>query len=1460
MKKIFKVIGGILGAGAIFGGLYVDSQQDALLEKAVTMIEEKAGDYLGTQIKIGNIEAKKLNLFDLQKSEIIIRDIELFDKNSEHIAKVDEARVKLKLLSLYEDGAGAVDEINVKGAKVDIKKRADETWNFDDVKFESTGESKFGALITVDESSVNADFDGKNISVEEISAQADCADMNAIDAKLTAKTFGSQIDAKGIVSAENQIISADVDAVDAKKILPYIPEGTLPENLEILGGNISNLKLHVNRGGEKINLLGSVEVEGGAIKIEETEVEKINGSATFSNSEVTFNASAVANNQAANASGVVHLNTDETFFDINADSESFDPSAIIPGIGIDGAAKVTAHLTGTAKNPVVDAEIFSDYIAYENLSARNLKTHLNYGNDVLILKNLSAETFGGSVEGDAEIKPSDLSYNAHVKAYGLSVAELKNFAEIDAQTYGNLSGDLVVNGIGKDLQKLKIVGSAQADNVNYNGFFVNNAVTSFYLNGKNLKIDNFKAELPSRGAVGIEGTFTDGALDFNFYGAHIDMDFAKFFSPELDMSGLSDFNGKIGGTVDAPQIDLKLSAVDNSKRGGEHFKGTFFKQPFDSLMISAAGNFDGVNIEQFEIERGGKITWAVKRGTVGLTGAKKIDVELLTSEARVEDIVALIAPDEPLTGNINNTVQITGTVDNPQVAGNVDFTFGSYSGFLISSVHGKYFMDDEKIRLQDFEITSPMADATLNGTIDRKTQVLDLVAQGQDLSLRRIQGKFPQNYPVSGHGTFEGIVTGTIKSPIFNGTLDAPELVFNGVKMTNVHGHVGMNGDNIVVDDFGFNQGDGSYKLFLAGNMTTKYLNGNVEVENVDIPELFLLAGREAKYLKGKLNSHIAIGGTAENPTIKLNGNISDGSLVGYNLNNVGFELNFLNQILYINKLEGNQGEEGKFSLLGSGGLSSPLNLTLTAKNLDLGMFSALAGIDMEVTGKGTVDAKISGNAFNPEAEIILLASGSAGGATFDSLTSHINFKNWICELKDFTIQRAIGTQTVSATAKGKLPIVAFYDDPGEASAEEQFDLNISLDGADLSLLPSLSQYVSWAIGETGGNLHVTGTAKSPKVDGGFNVNDGIVKFKGVDTPIENIDVEMMFKGTRFDIEKFVGNVGEGTINLAGGLSFANLILSDYNFDLTADNLEFKSAVFTGPINAKFTVTEGKTPRGRVLPKIAGNLDLDHCIIGIPTIPESDSPLPEMLIDVSINLGNRVHLYSSRLMDMFLTGNANFKGTTLRPIPSGVISVRRGGTVTYLQNVFDVKEGEAHFDRPGEFFPTVKFFAETRLTTTRIYLSIDGSLKEHAIKLTSSPEMSETEIMQLLTFRDAYDRGKSGATLSDALSIGLQMSVIGEIEDTIKRTLGLDRFVLTSGSGSAFGRRSRGEEDRNENEFNISIGKYINDKVMLRYTQGINGDKISRIGVQYDINDNMGVTVEHESGEFIFGFEARYSF
>ena len=234
MNPILKFVGGILTATAIGGGAYVHSQQDALLQKIIPTVEEGASKKIGTQVKVGKVELQELKISSLEPSKIIIRDVEVFDKNSEHIATVDEAEIKLKLLTLKDDPAAAIDEINISKAHLNIKKREDETWNFEDIKIESEGESNFGAKISVTESSLDAEFDDKNISVEEIEGEADCADLDAIDTKISAKTLGSQINATGILGAENQIVHANINSIDAEKILPFIPEGTLPENFKII--------------------------------------------------------------------------------------------------------------------------------------------------------------------------------------------------------------------------------------------------------------------------------------------------------------------------------------------------------------------------------------------------------------------------------------------------------------------------------------------------------------------------------------------------------------------------------------------------------------------------------------------------------------------------------------------------------------------------------------------------------------------------------------------------------------------------------------------------------------------------------------------------------------------------------------------------------------------------------------------------------------------------------------------------------------------------------------------------------------------------------------------------------------------------------------------------------------------------------------------------------------------------
>ena len=103
------------------------------------------------------------------------------------------------------------------------------------------------------------------------------------------------------------------------------------------------------------------------------------------------------------------------------------------------------------------------------------------------------------------------------------------------------------------------------------------------------------------------------------------------------------------------------------------------------------------------------------------------------------------------------------------------------------------------------------------------------------------------------------------------------------------------------------------------------------------------------------------------------------------------------------------------------------------------------------------------------------------------------------------------------------------------------------------------------------------------------------------------------------------------------------------------------------------------------------------------------------------------------------------------------------------------------------------------------------------------------------------------------------MSFLSEIESAVRKTFGFDQFAVSRGSGSAFDNKTE-LRDRSEEEYNVQMGKYITDNVMLKYTRGIGGDNINRYGFQYDFNENMSSTVEREGHDFILGFEARWKF
>ncbi len=1422
-------------------------------------------------ILIENVEVNAN--FDGNDLNIAAPNLKLdFDTTANFNAKLNDAKV-----------VGSVEGNDIDAAQVDLDLdfdhsninadfsivNADLNINLESLNNQSDNEdlnmdSDFPAIVlaaSVDRKSINIDkFDGK-IKFDENSN---------INAEIKALTQGSNLHAVINSEGNKQVIDIDADTLNVEEVLPFIPQGTLPAGIEIQSGQINDAQFNIIKRSDNYNVSGSAKVQDGSVKVEQTDIDDINGSVIFNDEKILIDASAQANGQYAAVEGSIRIDTDTPYLDLQATSDSFNPNAVMY-LPAEGTAAFTAHLTGTTSDPIVEADLYSPYITYENLSAANVSTHLKYQNNAVYLTDLKANTFGGMISGDFELYAMDLSYNANLKVTGVEASQLIEFIPKLEGVNGRIYGDIGINGVSDNLDMLKVYGSASASNVNYENFEIDKIDTSFYVNGDDVKIDYLSATLPNSGSIGVEGTIMDGdKLDLKFYAAHVDLTAAENFLPQIELSGLADFKGSVHGDIDNPDVQLMFSAVDISQFGEAnknisperiaHFKGVLFDQPYDTIKFTASGSLDGIEVNDFHLSRGGKDIWLAK-GKVGLTGEKNIELQVDTVGARAEDIIRLVKPDQPLTGNVDNIITVTGTLDKPELTGYIHFWYGSYRGMLVNSMDGDYFIEGNKIRLQDFHINSPMVDMDLNGTIDRVTTDMDFTVEVHDIDVRRFQSKLPENYPAQGHGTFSGIVKGNIGNPIFDGTLVADNLSFNGVEIDDVNGHVNINGSDIIVDNFTFNQGEGSYNVHAKVNYETNSMSGRSQVTNVDIPELFALANIDNKLITGKLNSNINFGGTLNNPTLQLEGSIPKGTFGGSDIHDININVNLLNHVIYIHKLEGFQGEVGELNATGSANLYGELDVKINASNLELAMFTKAAGVDAEVVGTANVDATINGTVDNPAAQAEIIATGGIKGSTFDLMRGNFNLKDGIVDVQELIAQRAIGEKIYQVSAKGLVPLVSLTADKKlKLNSNEQINLDISLDNADLSLLPLISeQYISWAIGEMAGNLKVTGTAANPLINGAIELHNGTIKVKGMKSLIEHMNMILAFKGNKMDIEDFTGNIGNGNYNLTGGLSINGLDISDYNFTFKANKLNIKSSFYNGLLNGEFNLSREQIPFG-VFPKIAGHLDFDNCMISIPSIPESEGELPNILLDVSVNLGDKVHFYSPYLFDIYLTGSANFGGSTTRPKPSGIITAKRGGTVNYLKTVFNVREGELQFNQIDSFFPNITFFADTKVSKTKVFLSVGGRLNDRSIRLTSSPELSETEIIQLLTLRDAYQKGgDNDLETGDLLLLGLQMSFLSEIEGAVRKTFGFDQFSISRGSGSAFDSRHE-VRDRHEEEYNVTMGKYITDNIMLKYTRGIGGDNINRYGFQYDFNDKISATFEREGHANILGFEARWKF
>ncbi len=1439
-RRSWAVTAGILICVCVLAGaaFWYYAGTRAFTEQAGAVASEKASQALGVRVDAGAVRLDSLRALSID-------DIAVYDKQGALIAKAESAKVGFSFFGVLAGNAvKAVETVDIRRPEVWLVERAEGGWNVQDLIDEDSEPSEFAGRVSAEEGRVTVRAGGHALTLKDVAASADMSDSAAPEVTFHGRNGDAVFDVAGRTGNETDL-RLKGRAINLADYLDWLPADTLPESVTVRGGRIEQLTADIRRRDGAVSGGGQATLTKGAVRVLDTEIYGISGQLELADKRLDVDLIGEAAEQKAAVRGSIFLNGEAPTLDLLAESPAFDPSRVMTDIPFQGAVAFVARVAGTTASPAVEGEFRADRGEVYGFAFHDAAAQAAYADGRIVVHSLDASVLGGRVRAAGEFEASDLRYDGRLQ---LDDVDLSGLSEYLPDVSGRLFADLGLAGQGKDFAAMRVFGSASAMDASYAGIAIPAVDASFFRADGVTTLDFVSLKLPGDGEMGIQGTIdNDDTLDLALFGTHVDLSLLAALEPALDVTGYGDFIATVRGPGENPQVAVDFAAIN----------GKLFQQPFRSLHGVAAGSLDQVSVESFSMENGDGVNWLVK-GSAGFTGERRLDLQIDTIGVRMEDIAALVAPDQPITGNVDNIVTIRGTLDDPSVTGYVHFYRGSYGGYILSGMDGDYTMKNGVLTLQDFHIFSPLVDMDLNGTIVIESRTLDLTVMAQDIDLQRFGGKLP--YPISGHGRFTGHIGGTLAVPAFDGSLTADEMVFNGAVVTNANGRVTLQGNRVTFEPLHFEQNGGTYSMRAWANIASQTMNGHVEVENGDINAMMAVANLKNDTVHGRTSGTLEISGTLAEPAADVALVLDKGDIGGYPVTEVQLNGTLRNRVITLDRFAGRQGS-GSFAAVGRVDLDGDIDARFSAQKIDAGLLPAAAGSPFSLSGALDLEMQFGGTVEVPTADASLtITSGGFGTSAFDTVSALCRLRGSAIHVDQFLIQKEQSGHAYKASAYGLVPLKALTSELGETlAADDQIDLQLSLDEADLGILPVLSREIDWALGATYGKLHIGGTLAAPRMNGTLGVREGAVKLHRLALPFTDVALGLKFEDDAISISDGTGKLGGGAFNITGSLRLDGRTPVDYNLHAEADKLDVQAPFYKGPFTAMVDIGEGRTPSGRVLPKFTGRFTIDNARISVPSIPESEGELPEILLDVGVEFGKQTHFYSSRLYDLWLSGAIHYDGSTRYLRPSGSVSVRRG-SVTYIQTKFTIRQGDAYFNQVGSFLPSVQFRADTRLNRTRIMLNVSGPVEAMKFSLTSSPAMSQEELLRLLTLRGNY---RSGAEMSNSdmtsalLGVGLQMSVLSSIEDVMRDFFQLDEFMISQDMQE---RKKKGDNPQQE-AYNITIGKYITEKVMLQYTHGINHD-LHRYSVRYDFDDRFSALAGHRTdhNDFWIGFESRIRF
>ena len=1100
--------------------------------------------------------------------------------------------------------------------------------------------------------------------------------------------------------------------------------------------------------------------------------------------------------------------------------------------------------------PSAKGVLTADKLAYEGYKLEKLRLPFRGDKKEIILENVAAAYGGGAIKGNA-------TYSREEKVLTGDL-ELKDVTHV---TPDRPKDDVHINAklalLAKVLEdKLQLHAATEVMELEWRGLKINRMNMDGAVDKNGLAIDHFSAFAGERGMILATGN-VNKAGELHIEGRMTDFPVHPVLAAAgKEGSGLCSMGFAVGGKLTAPEFAGVLQLT----------QAEFMEQKIKEAHGFVALKDNQLTIKNFRanMEQGHHIV----SGLVDLRGEEPyVDLSLETYGVRIEPIMALILgkKDVPVTGNLDNIMQVRGTTSQPYVYGEVHASDGSAMEQLYNSVDGRYLYDKGTLELEDFLIKAFYADVKLDGTMaDDGRLNFDMVAKNVDLAHLPIKD---ETIDLGGKVNAKGHIGGKITAPTFRGDVDSDKVLINGEALTELSGTVDGRGLPYNMFKVSFKQpykhDPSNYGLYTADvnlNLQEKYMQGKVQMLWGDIGGLLRMARMDYD-INGQMQGLLDFCPQGKGSGLNISITADDVKIHELNYAHMELKGNIKKTLLTLDevKLQEQDGITDRGLITAGGQIElkeQGFNLSMQAFKANPAIVTAVMKDPPEIKGEMDMQVQLAGTVAKPSGKGSLeIINGSVAGVGVDKLNAELVLKNDTIKLEYLVASK----DAYSVKASGDIPLDVFRSKEQRRNPRSQMNITMDLNEARLGILPALSKMVEWGVGETNGQVRLAGTLEEPLLYGSLKIADGAVKIKDLDTALENINLDVDFAGNTVLLRNVSTKLGKGTLSAEGSYALQTTEKDAYKLHIKADNAELASQIFTGRINSEIEIVpqkyrDRKKAKGNVPPPveyrplIKGQLKLDDVVVNMPTVPEIGEGESNFGLDMKVELGKKIHLYNSYLYDIWLNGAIHIKGSTLFPIVDGTIKADKG-TISYLRTDFKLQKAGLVWVEPGTFLPNVNLESTARFSRYRIYMKVNGPVEKMDLVLTSDPPLERNTIVRMLTLqRDTAGSNEvTSEDMNNLMTVGLQMTVLGDVETWIKQTLGLDQFRIYTGkvrSGIGFESakdRSQDLTTDERNQYNVLVSKYLNNNFMFGYTTSFDALDRSIFG-QYDISRHMNIT------------------